>query len=213
MRVWIGILLWVAMTTLCLGEPSEQVVSRTTLEGYGKESVESGDSVSISYTLSLAGGDIVDVTPRDKPFRFSVDSKEVVPGISRGVLGMKEGETRELEIPPSLGYGSVAVGPIPANSTLYFKVKLVGLERAKAADSDLSEVLGRDGFGSRPSAQELEKPAVFEYLIRDFFSRPWRYHDAAGLVWKANGILTAVALVLLGFVMILPRKRDEEDEQ
>lgn len=200
------------MATLCWGEPSERVVTRTSVEGYGKESVESGDIVAISYTLSLAGGEIVEVTPQDKPFKFSVGSKEVVPGISQGVLGMKEGETRELEIPPSLGYGSLAVGPIPANATLYFKVKLVGLEKGEAADPELSEIFGKDGFGSRPNAQNLDKPAVFEYLIRDFFTRPWRYQDAAAVVWKSNAVLTAVAFVLLGFVMILPREREEEEK-
>ncbi|QBM87961.1 FKBP-type peptidyl-prolyl cis-trans isomerase [Metschnikowia aff. pulcherrima] len=42
----------------------------------------------------------------------------VIPGWEQGILGMCIGEQRTLNIPAELGYGSRAIGPIPANSDL-----------------------------------------------------------------------------------------------
>lgn len=41
---------------------------------------------------------------------------------------MAIGEKRKLTIPPEMGYGNRAVGPIPAGSTLIFETELVGIE-------------------------------------------------------------------------------------
>ena len=40
---------------------------------------------------------------------------------------MKPGDTWMLYVPPKLGYGGDSAGPIPPNSVLIFKMKLIGI--------------------------------------------------------------------------------------
>lgn len=69
-----------------------------------------------------------------------------------------------------------------------------------------AEGSSREGFENRPDAQHLDKPAIFEFMIRDFFTRPWRYNDAPLLVWKSNAVLTLLAGLAWMVTLLLARK-------
>ena len=90
------------------------------VEGTG-EKAEDGDSITIKYTGSFLNGSIFDYGS----FSFVLGNNEVISGFDEGVAFMKEGGTAQLIIPSNLAYGSRESGPIPANSTLIFKVELL----------------------------------------------------------------------------------------
>jgi len=95
-------------------------------EGTGDEA-KPGANVSVHYTGWLTDGRKFDSSrDRGQPFSFPLGGGQVIRGWDEGVAGMKVGGRRRLIIPPSLGYGSRGVGPIPAGATLLFNVELLG---------------------------------------------------------------------------------------
>ena len=86
---------------------------------------QAGDTVMIDYTGKLQDGTVFDTSIGKTPYSFIVGAGNVIPGMDQGIVGMKEGGKRLIIIPPQLGYGAKANGPIPANSTLVFEVSLL----------------------------------------------------------------------------------------
>ena len=61
-------------------------------------------------------------------FAFVLGAGTVTTGWERGLVGMRVGGERRLTIPPDLGFGGVATGLIPPNSTILFDVELLSVE-------------------------------------------------------------------------------------
>ncbi len=66
---------------------------------------------------------------RGQHFQFPLGAGRVIKGWDQGVVGMQEGEIRELTIAPELAYGERGAGNvIPAGATLIFEVELAGMQ-------------------------------------------------------------------------------------
>jgi FKBP-type peptidyl-prolyl cis-trans isomerase FkpA len=93
-----------------------------------------GNTVTVNYTGKLDNGTVFDssLNPGRTPFSFVIGStipgQAVIQGWNEGVQGMKVGGTRELTVPPALGYGAGGAGStIPPNATLHFTITLLGV--------------------------------------------------------------------------------------
>jgi peptidylprolyl isomerase len=85
-----------------------------------------GQTVTVQYTGWLVNGQKFDSSvDRNQPFSFRLGAREVIPGWDEGVVGMTPNGVRKLIVPPALGYGGRAIGPIPPDSTLIFEVQLL----------------------------------------------------------------------------------------
>ena len=104
----------------------------TTESGLQYEVVTLGDgpmpteasTVSVFYEGTLLDGTVFD-SSYDTGDTVSFPLSGVIPGWTEGLQLMPLGSTYKFYIPSNLAYGSRGTGPIPANSTLIFKVELL----------------------------------------------------------------------------------------
>jgi len=83
-----------------------------------------GKTVTVIYTGWLPNGTQFDSNVGKAAFSVTLGAGGVIPGWEIGLVGVKAGGKRRLVIGSALGYGPVANGPIPANSTLVFDVQV-----------------------------------------------------------------------------------------
>jgi peptidylprolyl isomerase/FKBP-type peptidyl-prolyl cis-trans isomerase FklB len=84
------------------------------------------DEVKVDYEGKLTSGVIFDSSfQRGVPADFPLDG--LVQGWVEALQLMRPGDEWILYVPPALGYGDEDKGPIPANSVLIFRIKLLGV--------------------------------------------------------------------------------------
>jgi peptidylprolyl isomerase len=69
------------------------------------QTVKKGDKVKIHYTGRIKDGQVFDSSLERGPLEFEIGSGHVIPGVDKGVIGMKPGEKKEVAVSPQEGYG------------------------------------------------------------------------------------------------------------
>lgn len=153
---------------------------KITLHGEGLMP-ENGDKVVLHYTGKFENGEVFDSSlQRNKPFSFELGAGRVIKGWDEGVALLHVGDKATFVIPPEIGYGSMARGPIPANSTLIFDVELLDIEpqpkvepyiteglELHTTDSGLQYYIVDPGNGDMPSQGSLVSVHYTGYLQDD----------------------------------------------
>jgi FKBP-type peptidyl-prolyl cis-trans isomerase FkpA len=107
----------------------------TTESGLQYEVITEGDgpkptdtsTVHVFYEGTLLDGTVFD-SSYETGDTVTFPLNQVIQGWTEGLQLMPVGSTYKFYIPSNLAYGPRATGPIPANSTLIFKVELLGVD-------------------------------------------------------------------------------------
>ena len=112
-----------------LGKLQYQIIT----PGSGEE-VKPHSTPMINYTGKYQDGTVFGSSEEvGGPITIPLD--QTIPGFSKGLLGMKEGEKRRLFVHPELGYGTM--GNLPPNALLIFEVEVI---KANSSDSNSQEL-------------------------------------------------------------------------
>ena len=90
-------------------------------EGSGP-TVDAHSSPKIHYTGKYQDGTVFG-TSEEMGGPITIPLDQTIPGFSKGITGMKEGEKRRLFVHPDLGYGTT--GQLPPNELLIFDIEVV----------------------------------------------------------------------------------------
>ena len=78
---------------------------------------EKGDNVKIHYKGTLQDGTVFDSSEWREPLGYTLGSGQVIPGFDEAVMGMSDGEAKNVTIPVDKAYG-------PRNDELVMPVPL-----------------------------------------------------------------------------------------
>ena len=95
-------------------------------DGIGSKA-DKGALVHVHYTGKLEDGTkVIDTYTDGRVHKFVIGDGTVIPGMDRGVIGMRSGGKRKLVMPPQTHYGRHGYADmIPANTTMTFEVEML----------------------------------------------------------------------------------------
>lgn len=136
--------------------PTPTTTITTNVAGTGRGAAVQ-DIVTVNYSGYLvSNGTMFDssLKPGGSPFTVQIGISSVIEGWTKGLVGIKAGESRTLLIPSAEGYGTTgsSSGGIPANADLRFTVTALRIVSSNFLPKLYQDILGRapdnDGLNS-----------------------------------------------------------------
>ena len=131
-------------------------------------SVKSGDNVTVFYSLWLSNGTLVQTNFNSTPFSFIVGSSQVIKGFSNAVLGMREGQVKNVTLSPAEAYGNIndsLIITVPksdfGNSSLYVGERVSNSNGAAGVITGLNSTSVTVNFNSPLAGKTL----IFEIKV------------------------------------------------
>ncbi len=152
--VWLGVLGLMALGFWFAVQMTPRIGFETVKAGEGP-SPGLTDIALVKYEGRLTNGTVFDQADQ-APFPVG----QVVPGFTKALQKMQKGGKYKVTIPPTLGYGAKANGPIPANSTLIFDVELLDFRseaEVRAMQQMMEQMRGAGAEGAAPPPPEARE--------------------------------------------------------
>lgn len=128
-------------------------------------SIEPEDQVRFDYVGRLTDGTVFDTSREPvaeetelaegqpdreySPLTAEIGGGQLIEGLEEGLIGLEEGDTKTITVPPEMGYGQPREDLIVAYDPSEFKQRLGDAEieegmRVRAMDGDVGEILHID---------------------------------------------------------------------
>jgi len=109
---------------------------------------ENGDTVKVHYTGKLKEGDVFDSSEGREPLEFQLGSGMVIEGFNDGLVGMKEGESKSIEIPVEKAYG-------PKNEDYIVEIPKDKLDNSQEFEIGMQVSFSNEQQGGQPIPVEV----------------------------------------------------------
>ena len=140
-------------------QPSELIITDL-IEGSG-DPAEVGDTIELHYigVLSADGTEFDNSYDGGQPLSLRLGASSVIPGFAQGLIGVRQGGRRQMDIPASLAYGDTGAGDVIApGAAVSFVVEILSVSKPVPVTAppmaDPSECPATDG--SEPVRQEFD---------------------------------------------------------
>lgn len=110
--------------------------------------------VSMHYTLTDTGGNVLDSSEGAEPLNYLHGAGNIIPGLERALAGKEQGDTLQVKVEPADGYGEL-------NPELVQVVDLAAFQGVEKVDVGMTfEARGPDGGVQRIVVRSVEGEQV-----------------------------------------------------